>query len=293
MYHAILVPTDGSSAVEGAVIRAIDIARISDAVIHALFVLDIPSLHPNLINRERTKFSESAEKRSRKITAEIEVLAADEGLETRREFLEGVPYRMILEYGREQDIDLVVMGTGVQDGTTRSRLGSTTERVLALADVLVMAVPDTADCELPESDWGMYTNVVVATDGSDAAARASVHGLDIAESYGADVHVIYVINTTTYILKDAPRSIVGLLKERGQTAVETIASTARERNLPVETAILRGVPEREIMDFATGVNADLIVMGTRGQAIDRRDRLLGSTTSRIINQADIPILAVS
>ncbi|MEF8814948.1 MAG: universal stress protein [Halovenus sp.] len=53
--------------------------------------------------------------------------------------------------------------------------------------------------------------VVTPADGSDAADRAADHALGIAERYGADVHVIYVVDTTADGFEDAPRSVVGLL----------------------------------------------------------------------------------
>ncbi len=183
------------------------------------------------------------------------------------------------------------MGThGRTEG--EARLGSTTERVITVANVPVMAARLTEDEDIPESGYGMYDHVVIATDGGDAAERAADHALDIAERYGADVHVIYVVDTTTYWFEDTPRSIVGLLKQGGQNAVEEIASDARELSLPVTTDILRGVPHEEIREYATGVDADVVVMGTRGRTADA-DRLLGSTTARVVRRSEVPVLTTA
>jgi len=105
----------------------------------------------------------------------------------------------------------------------------------------------------------------VATDGSDDAEAAAENGIEIAERYGADIHAIYVVDTAIYDLEDAPRSIVGLLKEGGRQATAAVAAEARERNLPAETNVLRGRPDEEIIRFADGVDADLIVLGSRGR----------------------------
>lgn len=53
--------------------------------------------------------------------------------------LERVPHREILEYVRENDIDLVVMGTNGRTGSERARLGSTTEGVIRTTGVPVLA----------------------------------------------------------------------------------------------------------------------------------------------------------
>lgn len=290
MYHDVLIATDGRPGTDAAVAHAIDLSQLSGSVVHILFVLDIHTQHPFLGDLERAERPDAAERRGRNTTAEIEESAADVGLETHREVIEGVPYRMILDYVRQNDIDLVVMGTGVRAGTERPSLGSTTERVLSLAVVPVLAVPSSAGGERPDSG---LNDIVVPTDGSDVAERAGAHGLDVAERYGAQVHFVYVVDTTTYRLEDAPGSIVGLLEEAGQRADETKATAARARNILVETAVLRAVPEREILDFASAVDGDLIAIGTRGRAIGSRDRLLGSTTAQVIRRTDIPILTVS
>ena len=292
MYDHILVPTDGSPGAENATVRAFDLARTGDATVHVLHAIGPLPKSVDLDSTESEEFRRQSEKRGREATVRIQEQATDLGLDSVRAVREGPPYRAILEYADENEIDLVVMGTHGRTGGERTRLGSTTERVITVANVPVMAVRLAADGVVPESGYGMYDHVVFSTDGSDAAERAAEHALGIAERYGADVHVIYVVDTTTYGLEDAPRSIVGLLKEGGQNAVEEIATDARELNLPVTTDILRGVPHEEISEYASGVEADVIAVGTRGQTADT-DRLLGSTTARVIRRSDVPVLTTA
>ncbi|MGM0590950.1 MAG: universal stress protein [Halobacteriota archaeon] len=292
MYHSILVPTDGSPGVEGAAVRALDLARTADATVHTLYVVDTAPEPSGLSVEERDEIRQASENRGRHATVWIQEEAADLGVDAVREIREGVPHHEILGYAREFDVDLLVMGTHGRTGSERARLGSTTERVIALSEVPVMAVRLMEGVELPETGYTMYDHVVIPTDGSGAAERAAEHGLAIAERYGADVHVVYVVDTTTYGLEDAPRSIVGLLKEGGAEATEAIATEARDRNLPVTTDVLRGVPETEILNYAAGVDADLLVMGTRGRA-GAPERLLGSTTARVVRRFEHPVLTVS
>jgi nucleotide-binding universal stress UspA family protein len=292
MYDNILVPTDGSRGAENAIVRAFDLARTGDATIHVLHVIDSGSTSVDLDSTESEELRQQSKKRGREATVQIQERATGLGLEAVRAVHEGTPYRAILEYIEENEIDLIVMGTHGRTGGERAQLGSTTERVITFADVPVMAVRLAEDDAVPESGYGMYDHVVIPTDGSDAAERAADHAIGIAERYGADVHVIYVVDTTTYGFEDAPRSIVGLLKQGGQNAVEEIAADARELNLPVTTDILRGVPHEEIREYASGVDADVIAMGTRGQTADT-DRLLGSTTARVIRRSDVPVLTTA
>jgi nucleotide-binding universal stress UspA family protein len=292
MYDDVLLPTDGSPGAEAAIARALDLARTGGSILHALYVVDTGPEPPGLAGEHRDTLRAAAEGRGRQATALVRERAADLDLRTVREIREGVPYRQILEYAEEADVDLVVMGTHGRSSAEPARLGSTAERVLARADVPVLTVRlATGDEQLPRSGYGMYDEVVVATDGSDAAERAADHALGIAERYGADVHVVYVLDTSVYELADAERSIVGLLEGGGENAVERVATEARERNLPVETHVLRGAPARTVLDYADGVEADLLALGTRGLA-GQGERFLGSTTRRVLGRADCPVLTV-
>ncbi len=42
----------------------------------------------------------------------------------------------------------------------------------------------------------MYREILVPTDGSKAAERAIHHALDLAETYGARIHALYVVDTS-------------------------------------------------------------------------------------------------
>jgi len=285
MYDDVLLPTDGSPGSDSAVDRALDLARVCDATVHVLHVVDAAI-------EEHGVDIDAVEQRGRDATVRIEERANDVDVETRRTVNEGVPYRGILEYVDEHDVDVVVMGIrGLADGE-ESYLGSTTERVITLVDVPVLAVPFDEDGTVPESGYGTYDDVVVSTDGSDPAARAAGHAFDLAELYAADVHVVYVVDTTTYGYEDVPGSIVGLLKEGGRNAVESLATEARERDLSVQTGVMRGVPHEAIREYVDAIEADCVALGTRGRTPDT-DRLLGSTTARVVRLSNTPVLLSS
>ena len=230
--------------------------------------------------------------RGRRATKDITDRGEARGLKVVRSEGEGTPHQVILEYVRENEIDLIVMGTHGMRSPDRVRLGSTTERVITLGNVPVMSVRLAGEGDAPDVDELSFEDVVIPTDGSDFAERAAQRALSLVESYDATVHAIYVVDTTTYDLKDAPRSIVGLLKEGGRRATDAIATEARDRGLAVRIDVLRGIPDEEVLSYADGVNADLIAMGTRGRAAGT-DRLLGSTTARVVRRSDRPVLTVN
>ena len=290
MFTTILVPTDGSAGADVSIDHALELGQTYGATMHALYVVDTGAEPTGLAGDDRDALYAPSERAGREATIQITDQAEAHDLQAAREVREGVPHRTILEYADEQAVDMIVMGTHGRTGADRARLGSTTERVLALADVPVLSVRATDDGDTPAAS-GPYDRIVIPTDGSDAAERAAESALEIAEKYDADVHTVYVVDTTTYDLEDSPRSIIGLLKEGGQNATETIAEMARDRDLDATTEVRRGVPAEELLEYVSSVDVDLIAMGTRGRAVGS-GRLLGSTTARVVRRSPVPVLTV-
>lgn len=290
MYSTILVPIDDDAAVDAVANRAFELARMYGATLHLLSVTDTGAEPPGLDRADRRDVRQTLAERGQRSIERVHERAEGRGLDATETVREGTPHRIILEYAAEHDIDLVVLGTAGRAGPEAVGLGSTAERVLTLADVPVLAV-GSPDGDVSAAENVGFDHVVVATDGSDAAERAAERGLDVAERYDADVSVVYVIDSTTYELSDAPRSIVGLLKEGGRGAVEAIADEGRDRGLSVETSVLRGSPAAAVASYREGLEGALVTMGTRGRGGASRE-LLGSTTARVLRRTERPVLAV-
>lgn len=285
MYDNILVPTDGRPATDRALGRALALARTFDARVHALFVADVASNPTAISDSDRDALRSDLVTRGDSVVEAATQRGEEFGVTVVGEVCEGVPEQTIRAYAVDHEIDLVVMGTRARE-TDEATLGSTTRRVLGRPEVPVAVVPNGEG--FLEPGHGMFDTVVIPTDGSDAAGRAADHGLSIAERYGAEIRAVYVVDTTSHELADTSRSVVGLLREGGHNAVETIAAAARDRNLPVSTAVLDGVPGEEIAGYAESAGSDLLVMGARGAGPG--EYRLGSTAERIVRRSDVPVL---
>lgn len=137
----------------------------------------------------------------------------------------------------------------------------------------------------------MYQRILVPTDGSVGTAHVALQAIDLAEQYGATVHVLHVVDES---LRSQFGELTGLgeeLEARGQQAVERIERMARTHGVAVETALEEGDPATTISTYADDAGADLIVMGTHGRSGVRR-RLIGSVTDRVVREAPCPVLTV-
>lgn len=142
----------------------------------------------------------------------------------------------------------------------------------------------------------MYDSVLVPTDGSDGALKAARHAVALAELDSATVHVLNVVDSrwSGVPVDDLDEEIdlqIEGLRRHGEAAVDRIVGLATAADLPVETAILRGIPYDSIPEYAAASGIELIVMGTHGRTgVDRY--LLGSVTERVVRTASPPVLTI-
>lgn len=133
------------------------------------------------------------------------------------------------------------------------------------------------------------------TDFSDASRHALQYAVDLAKTYGAELHLLHVIEPVLY-----PPEMFGQV---GLVDVETVIDrTGHEElakwrassvpaELPCVPAIVHGNPWQEILQYAGEKQIDLIVIATHGRsALDHL--LLGSTTEKIVRKSPCPVLTV-
>lgn len=137
MYEDVLVPTDGSDAVQDAIEEGIDIAELCDATLHAVFVVDTAD-YALVPDAELMTIEEALENAGRRALEDVERRAAAAGLETRTELRRGGPADGIVDYADEHGVDLIVMGTRGRSAIDRVLLGSVAENVIRNADQPVM-----------------------------------------------------------------------------------------------------------------------------------------------------------
>jgi nucleotide-binding universal stress UspA family protein len=139
MYDAILVPTDGSEGVDRTLEHAIMMAQHHDATIHALYVVD--RRFELAADEDREDLVAQLTERGESAVADIAETAGAAGVDVVTTVREGIPYKTILGYADEADIDVIAMGTHGRTGRDRlAHLGSVTDRVVENATVPVFVV---------------------------------------------------------------------------------------------------------------------------------------------------------
>jgi nucleotide-binding universal stress UspA family protein len=139
----------------------------------------------------------------------------------------------------------------------------------------------------------MYNQILIATDGSDNAQRATRQALDLARQYGAELHAVYVIETRTgydNAIVD-PDTVRQNLREDGEEALTAI-KTEGEPEISVVTSVQEGVPHEELISYIKDQGIDLVVVGAKGRSAFKTI-LLGSTTEALLRADQVPVLVVN
>jgi nucleotide-binding universal stress UspA family protein len=138
----------------------------------------------------------------------------------------------------------------------------------------------------------MYDRILVPTDGSRQADHAFEQALDLAETYDAEVHLLYVVDVSALAGEFDAVTVIDQLEEAGREITDRLRERAAEAGVErVETSVVEGVPHRTILDYADENDVDLVVMGTHGRTgLDRY--LLGSVTEKVVRLSDAPVLTV-
>lgn len=138
----------------------------------------------------------------------------------------------------------------------------------------------------------MYSDILVPTDGSDAAAMAVEHAVQLAATHDARIHALYVVDSSSYTtLEVGSRMITDALRTEGERTVESVSDRAVEVGVDARMDVVEGSVSDRILDYAEEHGVDVIVMGTHDRSgLDRY--LLGSVTERVVRSATVPVLTI-
>jgi len=136
--------------------------------------------------------------------------------------------------------------------------------------------------------------ILIATDGSPSANEAVAMGVELARDEGAEAIFVHVVTTADMVLMNGFG--LGAYVPNEPTAwdesmLDDAKAVAEGNDVPAGTALLRGDPVVEIARHADAIDADLIVVGSRGHGAFT-SALLGSVSRGILSRSTRPVLVV-
>lgn len=141
-------------------------------------------------------------------------------------------------------------------------------------------------------------NILFPTDFSEAAHNAFEYTLHLAEEIEANVLLLHVYYETPTNAAYIPQDIVDALREekieKVMKYIHQYQDEAREqcqKDVEIRPILENGFAADTIVQLSKEMEVDLIVMGTQG-AESFAEKILGSVTTKVIEHAKCPVLAV-
>jgi nucleotide-binding universal stress UspA family protein len=212
----------------------------------------------------------------------------------RVEVRDGDPVDVLLAAVEDEDADLLVVGSHGVGYKPELALGSTSLHVLQAARVPVLVVPDRRPAAAAAHALRLH-HLLVGVDHSQASRTALELAADIAASLGGSLSVLEVVEYVPAFPLDEPTAAGGRLQrwaaEAAMALLEAEVRKVRARGVGVQVVVRSGDPAATLLEVANDVDADLVVVGTRGRGgLD--ELLLGSVARTVADRARRPTLVV-
>ena len=137
----------------------------------------------------------------------------------------------------------------------------------------------------------MFKNVLVGADNSATALRAVEAASEFAAALGAKLHIVTAYKTVTVALPDLPPDVLqSTYADLADALLEELTSVAKKADVEVEIHSASGEPAAAIINVATRVGADLIIVGNKGMRGTRR--VLGSVPNSVAHRAPCAVLII-
>ena len=272
MFKRIVVGLDGSVSSWNAVDYAFDLAKvinvpvigvyvIDDRIINEAFLTDLLGFLGFTFYEDLTpKVKEFLNKRADQVLNQFLEYGRDKEISVSVVKLEGVPYKELIDLTDSEDI--LFLGKKGEKYIKGFLLGSTSYIVAKRSNFPVF---------LSTSSLRRIKSIGVAYDGRHNAIKLIEFAKLFKGVYDADVHFIYVKES---------RNIEEIESEILESVDYEFIFHGRE-----------GIPEEEIINVCREEDIDLLIMGAFSKG-EFKELILGSVTSFVINNLDVPLLLV-
>jgi nucleotide-binding universal stress UspA family protein len=133
--------------------------------------------------------------------------------------------------------------------------------------------------------------ILAATDFSEGSAEALEYAVYLSKTFGAELHLLHVLEPPFPTLDAALLSTVRKMAERDAEKLKTLSEKVARACPAVQSSWREGSPASEILKAAEDLSADLIVLGTHGRT-GIAHAFLGSVAERVMRTAPCAVWTV-
>ena len=141
-----------------------------------------------------------------------------------------------------------------------------------------------------------YNKILFPVDFSEASPKIALHVKEVADKFGAEVHILYVAHVSDYyhgIYLPSPYMVhfeAEVIKKAKIQLQEFQTANFKDRS--VEANVISGYPGETIINYAQSKGIDLIIMGHSRKGI-KRLMMMGSVAGHVVKRSPVPVLIVN
>ena len=272
----ILVPTDFSETGMLAIEHAAFLARLSKAHLYLLHVVEsfeyaYSEYEPEIMVKDLEGVQEA-------ITEKLENLAANlgnqYGIKVSPLVSNGQPALGISDKVKDENVDLIIMGTHGAKGFEELIIGSNAHKVVNISPCPVITVQSYA------KNIG-FTNIVMPIDNSPHSRQKVDYVIKLAELYGSKIHILGLLES----LEESEERKFGI-------KLDAVENVIKQAGLPFVRKLVTGHNVAvEAMRYSEEVNADLLVIMTDHES-HLSGAFLGALAKQVVNHSKVPVMSI-
>jgi len=271
LLEKILVPIDINIDYKEQLNTAIKIARSYNSEIIVMYVLSEEIVHNDIKEIVINTISENLNK--------IKEILKNEGiLINEPSIVFGNPVDKILQSAINENVNLILIGSGVIDKKEKFRLGINADKLIRLSDKPVWVVRSNEETKL--------TNILCPVDFSDPSRRALKNAIILSRKFKANLRILGVykpfVSTSLRLKVDTKEENayrLGLIEKEMKQFVNEFDLDGINHVIDIQA----GVAHENILNTIKEYGHDLLVMGTNGRSGLNRI-VMGSVTEKVTRE---------
>jgi nucleotide-binding universal stress UspA family protein len=138
----------------------------------------------------------------------------------------------------------------------------------------------------------MFGTIVVANDGSDGGFKALELACELVKRHRSTLYMISVEEMPTFPTSiDEVIEIQALEDHKFHEVLARARKIARAKKVRLKAEVIAGHAVAAIVEYVRARKADLLIVGFMGHSA-LYDRIIGSTSDRLVRLAPCPVLVV-
>ena len=271
LLEKILVPIDVNIDYKEQLNTAINIALSYNSEIIVMYVLSEEIVHNDIKELVINAISESLNK--------VKETLKKEGILIKEpSIVFGNPVDEILQSSISENVNLILIGSGIIDEKEKFRLGINADKLIRLSDKPVWVVKSNEETKL--------TNILCPVDFSDPSRRALKNAIILSRKFKANLRILGVykpfVSTSLRLNVDTEEENayrLGMIEKEMKQFVKEFDLDGIDHVIDIQA----GVAHENILHTIKEYGHDLLVMGTNGRSGLNRI-VMGSVTEKVTRE---------